>query len=96
MGRAAGAHSAGIERAMDPGHGSARGYIEYCMSHAPRDDGRTPRRGGPRSPPLTAEEMADTRESASSNEVVVMDGSEFVDMIKRGAGIAGRAECGGQ
>ena len=95
-GRAAGARSAGIERAMDPGHGSARGYIEYYMSHAPRDDGCIPRRGGPRSPPLTAEEMADMRESASSSEAVVMDGSEFVDMIKREAGTAERAGCGGQ
>ena len=77
--------AASIGRAMDPDHGSTRGYIQYCLSHAPRDDDRnTLREGSPRSPPLTAEEKADMMESASSNEAVTMDGTEFMDMIREG------------
>ena len=90
------ARCAGTDLAMDPDHGSARGYIEYCMSHAPRgDEGQILREGGPRSPPMTAEEAADIKESASSNEAVVMDGSKFVDMVRRWTGTAERAGCGG-
>ena len=92
---AGGQRRAGADLAMDPDHGSARGYVEYCMSHAPRYDGGTIlRAGGPRSPPMTAEEAADIRESASSNEAVVMEGTEFVDMIRGWTGAARRAGCG--
>ena len=87
--------AASIGRAMDPDHGSTRGYIKYCLAHAPRDDDRHALHGGgPRSPPLTAEERADIMESASSNEVVTMNGSEFMDMIRKSAGIAQRKGCG--
>ena len=84
---------AGIGHAMDPDHASARGYIEYCLAHRPRGGGRTPIESGMRSPPLTAEEWADIKESASSSEVVVMDGSEFVDMIRKGAATTGLTRC---
>ena len=78
--------AAGIWHAMDPDHAPARGYVEYCLAHKPRGGGKAPIESGLRSPPLTAEELADIKESASSREVVVMDGSEFVEMIRKGGG----------
>ena len=91
-----GRRAAGIGRAMDPDRGTVRGYIEYCLLRAPREgDGHALHEGGPRSPPLTAEEKADITESASSDEVVTMDGSEFMDMIKgSGTSQCARAPCG--
>lgn len=84
--------AAGIDRAMDPDQASARGYIEYCLSHAPRAGGRT---GSPRPAPLTEEEADSISESASGSKVVEMDGSEFVDMIRGWAGTAERSRCNG-
>lgn len=69
-------------RAMDPDHVSARSYIEYCLSYAPcGGPGRALNAGTGRSPPLTSKEMSDVRESASSDRVVAMEGSELVGMI---------------
>ena len=70
---------------MDPDHVSARSYIEYCLSYAPcGGPGRALHAGTGRSPPLTAKEMSDIRESASSDRVVSMEGSEFVGAIGGG------------
>ena len=84
--------AAGIDRAMDPDQASARGYMEYCLSHAPRAGGRT---GSPRQTPLTKEEADSISESASGSKIVEMDGSEFVDMIRGWAGTAERSRCDG-
>ena len=91
--RSACAAAAAFGRAIDPGHASARGYIEYCLSHAPRAGGSAPA-VSLRPAPLTEEEAADLGESASCCEVVEMEGSEFVDTLRAWAGTAERAGRG--
>ena len=82
--------------AMDPDPVPAHRYIEYCLLHAPRGGGgrRAPGAAELRSPPLTAEELSDITDPAPDDEAAAMPGLEFVDMIRRKAGIADGAGCG--
>ena len=86
-GRRSACAAATISRAIDPDHATARGYIEYCLSHAPRAGGSVPA-VSLRPAPLTEEEAADLGESASCRKVVEMEGFEFVDTLRAWAGTA--------
>ena len=92
-GRRSACAAAAVCRAIDPDHASARGYIEHCLSHAPRAGGSAPA-ASLRPTPLTEEEAAGLGESASCCEAVEMEGSEFADTLRAWAGAAERAGRG--